>query len=104
MRDEEYNSLHAALARYNSSASEAESARDKVRGLVGDIRPAMDGQAPELRALHEQLLETVRQSDLAAQLARGALGVVVAVRGLNEPAPATNVPYSPPPDEDYIGT
>jgi hypothetical protein len=103
MRDEEYRSLRSALERYDSAAASAEEARGQVQELFS--RLVSGGESDEeMRALHKHLLETVRRSDLAAQLARGLLGVVAAVQGLNEPQPAAQVPYTPPPGEDYIGT
>jgi hypothetical protein len=103
MREEEFTSLQSALDRYDSAASSAEEARVEVRRLFGGLRPETEA-SEEMRAVHKQLLETVRRADLAAQLARGLLGVVAAIQGLNQPAPATNVPYSPPEGEDYVGT
>ena len=104
MREEEFLSLQSALERYDIAAAGAEEARLKVQELFSNLQP--DDQAEEdLKALHKQLLETVRRADLAAQLSRGLLGVVAAVQGLNAPSlPASTVPYSPQPGEDYVGT
>lgn len=103
MRDEEFVSLQSAFERYDIAAAGAEEARGQVHTLFSTLQPEVDAEE-DMKAVHKQLLETVRRAEMAAQLARGLLGVVAAIQGLNEPAPSAHVPYSPPPGEDYIGT
>jgi len=103
MTDEEMAPLRASLKAYDNAAWEAE----KVRLRLIEMTDALESDAgvahDVLKSMHEQLLETVRYTELSAAMARGVLGVVAAMRGLSEPA-KPYAPYTPPEGEDYIGT
>jgi hypothetical protein len=104
MRDEELTPLRASLQAYDRAVRQSEECRGSVAALGTALGPSTSDAATELEPLHDQLAEAVRLAELASAMARGALGVVVAMRGLgSRPAPA-RIPYTPPEGEDYIGT
>src|SRR5258708_6047507 len=104
MREEELTPLRNILNAYYEVARGAQDDHQAVMALGTALAPSDVAASVELQALHERLIKTVQRAELAAAHARGALGVVVAMRGLgSRPAPYAG-PYSPPEGEDYIGT